>query len=362
VPLSAVDAIPIAFRHTSDQIFKPFRFGQWNRLAFVGLLAGELSSSGGCNIPSNFPHQPHGSQHFVASSLPNLGIDPAALAALIAVIAVSALVLGIVFMYISSVMRFILFDSVLVKECRIGEGWNQRQGEGLKYFVFKLIYLFATFVGVGVLVGFPAALAFGLGWLRQPKEHVGPLVIFGVLVGMALVAFLLLSAIVFVLTKDFVIPQMALEGIGVVESWQRLWAMMDAEKGSYAAYIAMKIVLAIAAGIAVSIVTVILGFIIAIPTIALSVIAIITGKSAGLTWDVYTISLAVVVGSILLAIFLYLVSLISVPVIVFFPAYSIYFFAGRYPRLAAALQSVAGLPAQEPPPAPLLPSNPEPIG
>ena len=35
--------------------------------------------------------------------------------------------------------------------------------------------------------------------------------------------------------------------------------------------------------------------------------------------------------------FLYLVSLISVPAIVFFPAYSMYFFAGRYPRLAAAL-------------------------
>jgi hypothetical protein len=44
-----------------------------------------------------------------------------------------------------------------------------------------------------------------------------------------------------------------------------------------------------------------------------------------------------VVGCILLGIFLYLVSLISVPAIVFFPAFSIYFFADRYPRLKAAL-------------------------
>jgi hypothetical protein len=46
-----------------------------------------------------------------------------------------------------------------------------------------------------------------------------------------------------------------------------------------------------------------------------------------------------VVGCILLGIFLYLVSLVSVPVIVFFPAYSIYFFAARYPRLSAILNA-----------------------
>jgi hypothetical protein len=39
----------------------------------------------------------------------------------------------------------------------------------------------------------------------------------------------------------------------------------------------------------------------------------------------------------LLAIFLYLVSLVSVPAIVFFPAYSMYFFAARYPQLGSAL-------------------------
>jgi hypothetical protein len=42
-----------------------------------------------------------------------------------------------------------------------------------------------------------------------------------------------------------------------------------------------------------------------------------------------------IVGSILLALFLYLIALISVPVIVFFPAHSISFFAARYPALSA---------------------------
>ncbi|HEY1800745.1 MAG TPA: hypothetical protein VGG46_07400, partial [Terriglobales bacterium] len=76
-------------------------------------------------------------------------------------------------------------------------------------------------------------------------------------------------------------------------------------------------------------------------------------------WDVFTISIAVVVGCIALAIIIYLVSLISVPVIVFFPAYSIYFFAARYPLLNNLLNpssSVLPLPGLPP-----FPSPPQPI-
>ena len=47
---SAVDSIRPAFQHTKQQLFRPFRFGQWTRLALVGLFAGEMSSGGGCNF------------------------------------------------------------------------------------------------------------------------------------------------------------------------------------------------------------------------------------------------------------------------------------------------------------------------
>jgi len=148
--------------------------------------------------------------------------------------------------------------------------------------------------------------------------------------------------------------------------------MIKAEKGGYAAYIGMKIVMAIGAGIMVFIAALILGLIIAIPTIGLSILAVITGKSAGLTWNAYTITVAVVVGCILLAGFMYVIALISVPVVVFFPAYSIYFFAARYPKLSAVLYPAETPPAavQVPPGAaspppfqpPPLPPTPEPIG
>ncbi len=261
----------------------------------------------------------------------------ALLAGIISILVVARLLLGIILMYVSSVIRFVLFDSILAKDCQIGRGWNLRQGPGWKYFLWKLLYLLLTFGGFAVLVGIPAVLAFSAGWFNQPKEHLLPLILGGLLLLFAVLFFSLVIGVVFVLTKDFVVPQMALENIGAIEGWRRLWPMIDADKGGYAAYIGMKILMAIGAGILVGIATVILGLIIAIPTIGVSILAVLTGKSAGLTWNAYTITLAVVVGSILLAVFLYLIALISVPVIVFFPAYSIYFFAARYPALSAFL-------------------------
>ena len=250
-------------------------------------------------------------------------------------------------------------------------GRQPQAGPGLRYFLWKLAYLAVTPGGLTVLVGIPAGFAFAAGWFKEPKAHMVPLVLGGISLFFAALIFVLALAVIFVFTKDFVIPQMALENVGVMEGWRRLWWMMKAEKGSYAAYIGMKIVMAIGAAIIVGIATVILGLIIAIPTALFSILAIVTGKTAGLTWNAYTITVAVVVGCVLLAVFFYVIALVSVPVIVFFPAYSIYFFAARYPALSAALyppsataapQAPAGAAPPRPPEPPPLPPTPEPTG
>ncbi|MGA2389814.1 MAG: hypothetical protein ABSF97_12680 [Candidatus Sulfotelmatobacter sp.] len=362
MPISAIDTVSLAVEHTKQQLFKPFRVGQWTKLAVVGLLAGELGSGNGCNF--HLPVQPGGSPHGGIPGLP--GVDIALLAGVISVLVVTGVLLGIILMYVGSVMRFVLFDSILAKECNISRGWNSRQGPGWRYFLWKLLYLLFTLGGMAVLLGIPAAFAFAAGWFTQPREHLLPLILGGILLFFAVMVFVILLAVIFVLTKDFVIPQMALENIGAIEGWRRLWPMISADKGGYAGYLGLKIVMAIGAGIVVGIATLILGLIIAVPTVGLSIVAVITGKTAGLTWNSYTITVAIVVGSILLSFFLYLVSLISVPVLVFFPAYSIYFFAARYPLLNAALhpataaaQVPGAVPRYEPPP---LPPSAAPIG
>ncbi|HEV8046739.1 MAG TPA: hypothetical protein VGP35_03365 [Terriglobales bacterium] len=356
MPISAIDAIGPAFQHTKEQLLRPFRAAEWAKLALVGFLAGELSS-GGCNggnfqVPAR-PTEGHGS---LGSALPN--INPALLAGLIALLIVVGIVFWILFVYVSSVMRFILFDSVVTKRCEIGRGWSRRHGDGLRYFVWQILFTLAIGVGLTVLIGIPAAFAFFVGWLQHPRQHMLPLILGGMLLFFVIMGFILLSLVVHVFTKDFVVPQMALDKINAIEGWRRLLHMLNAEKSSYAGYIGMKIVMALGAAVVVGIVTFIVLLLFLIPVGGFGIVAVLIGKAAGLTWNLYTITLAIVVGCIVLAVLLYIISLISVPAIVFFPAYSIYFFASRYPPLDAYLRP----PLLIVPPPPLPPPLPEPIG
>ncbi len=170
------------------------------------------------------------------------------------------------------------------------------------------------------------------------------------------------------MTKDFVVPQMALEEISAIEGWRRLWPQIKAEKGGYAAYMGMKIVMAIGAAIILGIVSAIVMLLFLIPVGGLGAVAVIAGMAAGLTWNLYTITLASGRGCLVILFVLYVLSLISVPAVVFFLAYAIHFFASRYPALDALLHPATPLavsppplipPPPEPPP---LPPMPEPIG
>jgi hypothetical protein len=363
LPISAVDAITPAFNHARQQLARPFRASQWAKLGLVGLLAGEMSSGGGGCSPSSFqmPTHPNNSQRFLESALPT--ISPMLTASLIAVLIIAGFVLFILFLYVNSVMRFVLFDSVVAKECRIWQSWTRRQGPGRRFFVWQILLALASIVCLTILVGIPAGFAFLVGWLKDPKEHMIPLILGGMALFFLFLLFVVVQLVVHVMTKDFVVPQMALEEIGALEGWRRLWPQIKREKGGYAAYIGMKIVMAIGAAIILGVVSAIVILLFLIPVGGLGAVAVIAGMTAGLTWNLYTITLAAVAGVIAIFALLYVISLISVPAVVFFPAYSIYFFASRYPALDALLHPAPPpvMPPPPPDPPPFLPP-PEPIG
>lgn len=247
MPLSAVDAISPAFQHAKEQLLQPFRASQWAKLALVGFLAGELSS-GGCNFGSgNFqlPHQPHSDQMF-PGPFPHL--DPMAYAGLIAGLIITSAVLWILFLYINSVMRFVLFDSVVNRRCEIRKSWSARHSAGLRYFVWQIFVMLSMVVFMIILVGIPAAFGLALGWMRDPRAHIVPLVLGGIVLFFVLLALIGSYFLIHVFTKDFVVPQMAIEEISALEGWRRLLSRINREKGGFAGYIGMKIVMALGAG------------------------------------------------------------------------------------------------------------------
>jgi hypothetical protein len=332
VALSAVESLNAAFEHTKQQLFSPFRFGQWTRLAVVGLFAGEMGSGSGChvNIPTHAPHQ----RDYLAVSNLFPSIDPLLLVPLIIAAVIAIPILWLLFLYVSSHMRFVLFDSVIAKNCLIRRMWRARRGPALQYFVWQIVFSLVTLGAIAVILGIPALIAFTLGWFTEPREHLPGLILAGVLVFFVFFFAMVLAICVYVFTKDFVVPQMALEDVSAFEGWRRLLPMLEAEKGKYAGYAGMKIVMAIGAGVAIGIAGLIVLVVLLIPVGGLGLISVLAGQAAGVTWNVFTITLAIVGGCVFLLVVFYLISLIAVPAIVFFPAYSIYFFAARYRPLA----------------------------
>jgi hypothetical protein len=342
MPASAVDVVRPAVDHTVKQLFKPFRLGQWIRLAVTGLLAGELGTSGGCSF--QLPWRPSNrSEQFLAQA-----VGPRSLLWVVGITALVVLVLvvAVALIYVSSRMRFVLFDSVVSKECRIAAFWRNRSVPAFRYFVFQLLLLSAVAGAFAFFASVATIIAFGTGWVRNPSQHIVPIVIIVAAFILILAVFFVIAFLISVLTKDFVVPQMALEGASVIDGWHRLWSMLTAEKGGYAAYIGLKIVLTIAAAVAVGIAGLLLVLALLIPFGLVGLVVVLAARAIGIGWNVLTITLAVLVGCVVLAALVFGLLLISVPTIVFFPAYSIYFLAARYQPLSVVLYPLPPPPAE----------------
>jgi hypothetical protein len=354
LPKSAVDVISTAFAYAADQLAEPFRMGQWARLALLALATGELSSSSGCSnvfhsFPSQFPKPSHSFAQATGWDVKSLlhSIDPALLVTMLLVLLVGGLVLILVWIFVASVSRFILFEAVLKKHCDpLGDGWRRWQGPGLKYFGWQLI-LFLISTAVAAVLFLPLLLPV-LATIKG-NHDVGP-GIFLAFLPMILVfaAFSLVIALIHLFSKDFVVPLMALDGLGVFEAWKRLWAMIKTEPLSYAGYVGMKIVLAIGASVVFGILSGIAAAFVAVPFVVVAVAGVFMAKNGSLTWNSVTITVLVVLATIAITILAYVIALACVPVAVFFPAYAMYFFAERYPALHARLYPAPPMPPPTP--------------
>ena len=354
--LNAVDAISPAFNLMKADLFKPFRWGFWVRIAILGFFTGEMSAGGGCNFNLGSNWNTHHQNQFTgatqfATAAPFGHGNPHALIAALPFIIGAALLIGLILMYIGSVFRFTLFEAILNGRISIRDGWERWQQQGVRFFVFRILLGLAFLCIVAVIaltvVALVGVTAFTHGGAGASAGAIAG-IIFGVL---ALILFAIPFVLVYVFAKDFAVPVMALEGTTFGEAWRKVWAMIKNEPGSTAGYIGMKIVLSIAAGIIFGIVILITILVLAVPLGGIGVVSVLAGKAAGLTWTPLTITLIVAAGIVLLGLLLFVVSVISAPVSVFFPAYGLYFFAGRYQPLHDRL-------FPPPPPAPVSPETP----
>src|SRR6202021_260989 len=108
--------------------------------------------------------------------------------------------------------------------------------------------------------------------------------------------FVFAIVIVQALAKDFLVRIMALEELDFADGWHRLLAIIQPEKGRFAVYLLLKLVLSVAAAILFPIIAIIPTLFVVIP----GVVAVVAAKASGLGLNVTRIGLAIILGSVLL--------------------------------------------------------------
>jgi hypothetical protein len=362
-PLSAPDSISPAFADTKQILFRPFRIGVWSRLAVVGLLTGEFAGGGWGGSPNIHLPSSGGGRRFSGLWTYAEPVWPQMeryLPWILLGVGV-ALLFGWLWLYVASVSRFILFEAVLYRRCKIREGWRRWRGPGLHYFFWEFGFSFASVIVLAAIVGVPVLLVWRAGWFHNPDAHFVALMLGGIALFLVAAAVFLASAVVSLFAKDFLVPVMALEHLGVWEGWRRLLPMLGAEKPAYAGYALMKIVLAVGSAILFGILDFFAILFLLIPLGLLGVAAYFVAKAAALSWNAGTISAVVVLSVAAMGGIFWLISFLYAPGLVFFQSYTLQFFASRYPLLDAALHPAPPPPEAPPPdaapPAELLPAT-----
>ncbi|HEX8812145.1 MAG TPA: hypothetical protein VF742_09145 [Terracidiphilus sp.] len=340
---SAVESISPALTRTKQMLFHPFRFGLWARLAVVALITGEAggAGTGGGSIPNFNPNRGQGGNNHWARashlfSVPGWEqIQP--YIGWIVVGVVLALAVMFLWIYSDCVYRFILLDAVVSDQCRLRQGWRRWRAAGRRYFLWVIAFGIGAFAVVGLVAGVPVLLAYRAGWFEHPEQNLGALIGGGILLALLVIALVAMLAVIDMLGRDFLVPVMAFGEVGALEGWERLLAMMGAEKSAYAVYVLMKIVLAMAAAIIFAIINLIVILVLLIPLGLLALAGYLIGSGLGMTWDISTELLVAAVGMLAIAAILYIVGFVYAPGLVFLQSYTVEFFAPRYAPLGSKM-------------------------
>ncbi|GAC1652473.1 MAG: hypothetical protein NVS9B15_13050 [Acidobacteriaceae bacterium] len=331
-----------------ETCFRPFRFRVWASLALVVLLAGETIGGGsGSNFSRFSGDRPNSRMPHFPWSVPHNQ-----LVAFVAVGAALLVCLLFVFAYLNARARFVLMDSVVQRDCRLGEMWRRWREPAHGYFSFALLIM---------LVSLSVASAAGFWIWRAVAFHESRSVDFLSMIGSASsaaalvvfsVIFFLIVAVVWLFAKDFVVPIMAFENQSISDAWTRLRNIIAADPGAFILYIIARVIVTIAC--------VIIGFMILLPV--LIVLAIPLGIMVAVFVIAFKGSMAAIGLGIVLAVLLFVplllfvVGFVNVPFGIFFEAFALEFISYRVPPLAAALRPLP--PAPFAPPLATLPDIP----
>jgi len=334
--ISAADAVSPAIQRTRDFLFRPFDWGTYLKLGLVAMI----TEGFGSNFQSS-SRTGQSSGHGTMTYSP-FNIPPVRVAAIVAA-SVGAILLAMLLFYLITRLRFAFFHCLTHRIREIRTGWRLYRTQAMRFFWLNLAVGFG-FLVVIVLVSLPFIGGF---WRLFHESSRGGHPDVGLLLELLLplipvVLLLVIAAILAdVVLRDWMLPHIALEDATAGEAWSRVLASIKAETRQFLVYAVLRVILPALAMVALFMVLIIPGFILAGSAAAFgygihSAFADATGASAlvGLLIQIFFGALGF--GFMLLA-----AICLGGPVSTAVREYALLFYGGRYPVLGAALDRSA---------------------
>jgi len=327
-PISAAGAISFALDDTLGLLFRPFDIWRWAKLSLLCLFLGGGTPTAAFQwslsaLPSDLRLLT-----LVSRARQFLQQHPS----LIFLAVVFALALGLSILYLRSVFRFMLVDSLVNREVALGRAWLAVRPLGESYFwwlagtlgglatVFLLIVIVA-------LPGLQAASASGPGKVVATASLALILSLI-VLLGLAV-------ALLIMLSDDLVVPLMYADRLPLPLAWRQLWRKMRQDPTSFAVYVLLRFLLSVGVSVAVLLFLVPLLVGLFSGAVIVAAVVVLALHLVGLTWvwSLPTISLTLAALTVLSALLVILLSGVGMPGQVFLQDFSLRFIAARSPSL-----------------------------
>ena len=349
-PLSPLDALGPAFRRTREVLAAPFRLGFFLKIALIAALTQPNFYSASLSYPiqgaqfafvlghpgrgSGVGLSGYGSQFMAGSGVAALGIS------VIVIMIVIGLALWVLMSYLYCRLRFTLFDLVVYKRGRVGQAWSAYGRQSWRYFGLVILVSLAFMVVAVIVVG-PALLNFirVVRPLAAAGPNVNPFAMLGAMFPFLVAVFAVaaLWAVVDSLMQDFLLPPMAIEDAPLESVFGRFFALLKTSPGTVLIYVLLRF----AVGIGLTWILMLI-FLAGLMIAGLAIFGIGTlvyhALWASAVGQVICVSLAILVGLVVLVV--YAVAIISIygTAAVFKQSYAAYFFGGRYAALGDRLE------------------------
>jgi hypothetical protein len=339
--ISAADSVSPAIERTRNFLFRPFNWGTYLKLGLVAIVTEGIGSNLHSSSHGGGQSSGHGPMIHSLSEI-NPGMVAAAVAALLL-----AFILSAWLFYLVTRLRFAFFHCLVHNTREIRPGWWLLREPAIRFFWMNLA------VGVCYLL-FVAAISipFISGILRLVRETPPggspniPLMLSLVLPLIPIVIVLVVVAILLdVVLRDWMLPHYALEDASAGEAFAAVWSRVIAEKRQFFVYALLRLILPGIAMIAVFVVLLIPGLILA-GTVAAVEYGVHSGfADASGAAAVVGVLLEVFFGVVAFAFALLFGICVGGPVSTAVREYALIFYGGRYPALGNILYPPAATPS-----------------